>query len=160
MRRFVSLTIAAAMTVAACGGSDETAPEPDVEVEAVDDDDGAFRLAGGEVRVIRGCRIEPNTRCSGVDLRRANLSGADLQGAVLEEVDLRGANLSGADLQGARGGVDLRGVNLRNANLQGATLMPPRSMIMRWGMLPPAELFGTTLCNTTMPNGSVRDDDC
>ena len=55
---------------------------------------------------------------SGADLRRANLSGADLGGADLIRANLRRANLSGADLSGA----DLGGADLRRANLSGADL--------------------------------------
>lgn len=51
------------MTVVVGGGSDdETASQPDIETEAIDDD-GAFRLADGDVRVINGCRIESFTQC-------------------------------------------------------------------------------------------------
>ena len=50
---------------------------------------------------------------TGVDLRGANLSGADLRGA-----DLSGANLIGADLRGA----DLNGANLIGADLRGIYL--------------------------------------
>ncbi|EJN2230339.1 pentapeptide repeat-containing protein [Listeria monocytogenes] len=55
---------------------------------------------------------------SGADLNGANLSGADLSGA-----DLNGANLSGADLNGANlNGADLNGADLSYANLNGADL--------------------------------------
>lgn len=52
------------------------------------------------------------------DLRRANLSFADLRNATLQQADLRNANLHGAVL----GGVTLRGANLRNCDLSGAQL--------------------------------------
>lgn len=87
------MTVAVAMTVAACGGSNETVVEPDVEVEAVDD---VVREAGDDVLAINGCRIEPNTVCP-----RANLSGANLSGANLRGADLRWANLIDADLSEA-----------------------------------------------------------
>ena len=68
-----------------------------------------------------------------VDLRGANLQGANLQdvdlrgaylrGANLQDVDLRGANLQGAYLRGANlQDVDLRGANLQGANLREANL--------------------------------------
>jgi uncharacterized protein YjbI with pentapeptide repeats len=62
------------------------------------------------------------------DLRRANLSGANLFKAELSRADLSGANLSGADLlladlHGAvLRGADLSGANLRKASLSGADL--------------------------------------
>ena len=48
------------------------------------------------------------------DLRWAELQGADLRGANLQRADLREADLHGADLHGA----DLRGANLRGADLR------------------------------------------
>ncbi len=54
---------------------------------------------------------------------RANLSGADLSGAILSRADLSGANLSRADLSGADlSGADLSGANLSRADLSGANL--------------------------------------
>ena len=55
---------------------------------------------------------------SDADLRRANLSDADLSGADLSDADLRRANLSDADLSDA----DLRRANLSDADLSGADL--------------------------------------
>ena len=65
---------------------------------------------------------------SGANLEGANLRGANLRGANLEGANLRGANLEGAYLEGAnlRGayleGAYLRGANLGGANLEGANL--------------------------------------
>jgi uncharacterized protein YjbI with pentapeptide repeats len=51
-----------------------------------------------------------------VDLRSANLTGADLEGADLRYANLQGANLRGADLRYANlMGADLGGANLRRA---------------------------------------------
>ncbi|ECQ0599397.1 pentapeptide repeat-containing protein [Listeria monocytogenes] len=55
---------------------------------------------------------------SGADLNGANLSGADLNGANLNGADLNGADLNGANLNGA----DLSYANLRRANLSYANL--------------------------------------
>ena len=61
----------------------------------------------------------------GADLRGANLSGLDLKGAILITADLRGADLSYADLSDAaliRANLveaDLRGANLTAADLRG-----------------------------------------
>ena len=58
-----------------------------------------------------------------INLRGADLSGADLYGANLRGADLRGAYLSGADLYGANlRGADLRGADLSDADLSGAYL--------------------------------------
>ena len=54
----------------------------------------------------------------GANLNDANLSSADLSGANLCDADLSGADLSGANLCDA----DLSGANLRGANLRGANL--------------------------------------
>ncbi|MFH1034402.1 MAG: pentapeptide repeat-containing protein [Pseudomonadota bacterium] len=55
--------------------------------------------------------------------RRANLSGLDLRGALLNQAPLAGALLSGADLDGAHLlGADLRGATLVGASLRGALL--------------------------------------
>ena len=51
------------------------------------------------------------------DLQGANLQGANLLGANLQGADLLGANLQGADLEGA----NLEGAYLEGANLEGAT---------------------------------------
>ena len=54
---------------------------------------------------------------------RADLRGADLQGAYLQRADLRGVDLQGADLRGAGlQGADLRGAGLQRADLRGAYL--------------------------------------
>jgi len=60
---------------------------------------------------------------SGADLRRANfsranLSGADLRGAHLRDVSFREANLTGVDLRGA----DLTNVDLKGADVTGIDL--------------------------------------
>jgi uncharacterized protein YjbI with pentapeptide repeats len=58
-----------------------------------------------------------------VDLNRANLYGAVLSGAVLNRANLYGADLSGANLNRANlYGVDLSGANLSGADLGGADL--------------------------------------
>lgn len=214
------LAVVAALAVVGCGGSDEAVAESDVEVDAVDGD-GAFGFLGRS-QVVKGCRIEPQTRCpnadlsgvrfamgdlsgadlSGADLSGAelwdvnlsranlsganlsgarvanhpmhsnvvsglfgaNLSGADLSGAELLEVNLSRANLTGANLRGVRGSMELWGANLRNADLFGADLFPTRSHMsrsMHWGQSPIEELLrGAILCNTTIPDGSIRSNDC
>lgn len=144
------------MTVAACGESNETAQQPDVQVEAVDDDE-AFRLAGG-VRVINGCRIVAWTRCPDADLAGENLQDADLREANLYRADLERANLRRADLSGTF----LLGANLEDADLRGADLYRAdlRGANLRWAKLDGAELSGARFCRTTMPDGTGRNDNC
>lgn len=52
----------------------------------------------------------------GKDLRKVNLRGADLRGALIIAADLRGNDLRGADFIGA----DLRDADLRGANIEGS----------------------------------------
>lgn len=158
MKRIGLLTIAVAVTVAACGGSDDVVVEPDLEVAAVDEE-GLVREAGGDVRVINGCRIESKMHCIGVDLSGVDLSGLDLQMATLtravlrnvnfREADLRNADLNGAVLTGADlSGADLRFSVLRNANLSGAVVNDTTNLEF------------TTRCKTTMPDGAVWNSNC
>ena len=59
----------------------------------------------------------------GADLREADFYEADLRDTDLREADLRDADLRGADLRGADlRGADLRGAGLREADLRGAKI--------------------------------------
>jgi Pentapeptide repeats (8 copies) len=62
------------------------------------------------------------TNLSGADLSEANLTAADLSGAKLIEANLTGADLPGADLSSAH----LENANLRMANLSGANFSEAR----------------------------------
>ena len=75
--------------------------------------------------------------CEKCDLSEANLWG-NLKEANLKEAYLSEANLFEADLTGA---------NLTRADLEGAKLIA-------------ADLAGVKFCNTTMPDGSVNNDNC
>lgn len=83
-----------------------------------------------------------------VDLLEADLAGADLIGTNLQEASLHGADLEEADLgranlEGARlAGADLRGANLSEANLRGANLW---RVDLRRAYLRGANLFGSNL---------------
>jgi hypothetical protein len=94
--------------------------------------DGADLIRLLEQRRCSGCElrdadlVNANLRDAdlrGADLRRANLGQAQLDGANLSGADLRftsllGASLRGADLRGAR----LEGTDLRQSDLSGAQL--------------------------------------
>lgn len=68
-------------------------------------------------------RLLRDNNCGYCKLRGADLSGADLRGAMLEYADLRGANLTGALLDNAvLEFADLRGANLAGASLKGANM--------------------------------------
>lgn len=96
------------------------------------------------------------------DLRQADLRHADLRsaflgdgededtfGAILSEADMRDADLRSADLRNA----DLSFVDLRSANLSGANL---HNAYLDDG----TRLEGATFCETTLPDGTVNNDDC
>ncbi|ECL0005320.1 pentapeptide repeat-containing protein [Listeria monocytogenes] len=77
------------------------------------------------------------------DLRRADLSGANLRGANLSYADLRRADLSGANLRGANlSYADLRRADLSGANLRGANL---RRANLSYADLRRADLSGANL---------------
>ena len=78
-----------------------------------------LRLHGVWVRGDGGvCANLSGANLIGAILSDAILSGANLSGAILSDADLSGANLRGADLSDA----NLSGANLIGANLSGANL--------------------------------------
>lgn len=168
------LVVVGLVLVAGCGGSAETSVDESAVEVAVTDDDGMVReAAGDDVWVINGCRIRPGTECPQANLRYAELSGADLSGASLRYadlwgVDLSGANLLDADLSGANlTGADLRWAFLSGAVLSGAVLSGAdlRGSVLSGAVLADADLSsadltGALLCSTTMPDGSIRGDNC
>lgn len=106
MRFTEKLGLAAVVTVlslAGCGGSDET-------------------------QTVNDCVIEPGTSCPSADLSGADLAGVDLSQATLtsanlQDTNLSGANLSEANLSGAQiVDADLSDTDLTRANLNGATI--------------------------------------
>lgn len=93
-------------------------------------------------------KIEPSAELLNVDLSGQDLSESELQGAKLDWSNLSSANLSSANLSSA----NLSGVNLSGASLVGANLMNAR--------LDGANLAGVTYCQTTMPDGSINNQNC
>jgi hypothetical protein len=77
--------------------------------------------------IVNGCDLVPHTRCPGVDLRLAALTGLDLTGAIFTDGNLYGAGmartiLTGADISGKSlmtSAVAIQ-ANLIGANLSGA----------------------------------------
>jgi hypothetical protein len=120
----------------ATAGADEGAKQPDApseeprrptaDIQAVLDVLGRLQLHVSE---------EYRTR---LDLRGANLEGANLQDAYLRGANLQEANLQEANLEGA----NLQWANLFNANLQGANL---RAANLYYAKLQHASLQGARL---------------
>ena len=94
---------------------------------------------------------------SGADLRRADLSGADLSGANLSDANLRRANLSDANLRRADlSGADLSDANLRGANLSGADLS---GADLSDANLRRADLSGADLSDANLSDANLRRAD-
>ena len=79
------------------------------------------------------------------DLRDTDLRNSDLGQSWLDNVDLTNADLRGAFLEEMFGSMDLTNVNMLEA----------RILCVFDG-----ELRDAILCNTIMPDGSIRNDDC
>lgn len=116
---------------------------------------------------------------AGVDLNNADLTNSNLNntiGVTLDQlkimkakmcnttlpnsekvfVDCKGADLSQQDLSGVDLlGADLTGADLTNANLTNANLTQVKGID-----LSKLQNVQAILCNTTMPNGETRNDDC
>ena len=99
-------------------------------------------------------------RCglAGANLRTVRLIDADLKGASLKGASLMYAKLIDADLKGA----DLRSANLHDADLSSANLMGANLMGANLGSakLIDADLKDAKFCNTTMPDGTINNEDC
>ena len=71
-----------------------------MDIKKILDDHKLWRETGGE----KGARADlEGANLEGANLARADLDGADLEGANLARADLKGAYLARADLKGARG---------------------------------------------------------
>jgi uncharacterized protein YjbI with pentapeptide repeats len=96
-----------------------------------------------------GGTLGARANLSGADLEGAELTGASLQGASLHKVNLQGADLSLANLEGASlieadlRRANLLGAELRGANLMGANLQDAQGLWV--GRLAGTNLFGAIL---------------
>lgn len=145
----VATCLALAIVVAACG-SDDTAVET-MTAGAV----GGV-TAAEEVPCPDGLRTIAEVLGT-KDLQCADLKGANLTGAILNNVNLNGADLTDANLTGAMlSDADLTGAILTDANLTGANL---RGANLRGANLTGANLTGVLWLITTCPDGANIDND-
>ena len=86
------------------------------------------------------------------DLRRADLSGANLRRADLREADLSEADLRWANLYGGK----LREANMRESNLHGANILDAD---LRMADLHGANLFNADLRGADLHGADLRDTD-
>jgi uncharacterized protein YjbI with pentapeptide repeats len=90
-----------------------------------------------------GADLRMTRPSAGVDLRAAELTGANLQGISLARADLEGAVLTQANLEGIQlMGANLQGVNFSQANLSRSVLVHTR--------LQKANLSGAQLCQANL----------
>ena len=129
-----------------------------------------------------------NANLSKANLTKAYLRDTDLREAKLREADFRESNLVKSDLTGADSALSdlrsailtyarLRKTNLYFANLNGADLVEAdlsnanlnftnlrlsdlSSANLRGASMEKTKLNGAKFCNTTMPDGSINNQDC
>lgn len=115
-----------------------------------------------------------NSQLAGADFRGADLSnvvflgsdfaGADLRGTTLTNTFFTGdTNLQFADFRGAMMvGTFFTGASLRNADLRGATLIDGslEETDLTGAKIEGLTLLNTFFCDTIMPDGTMRNDDC
>ena len=72
-------------------------------------------------QVVDNCPLQPYTKCPGVNLKEAKLTGINLHGAYLKDADLRNANLTNANFIDAYlDGAKMDGATLTGANFSKA----------------------------------------
>ncbi len=107
-------------------------------------------------------KLKALNACVSCNLKRANLTGANLSGANLKNADLRKANLSGANLKNADlSEAFLSGTDLSEAFLNGADLS--KAFLFEADLsetyLTDANFTGATFCNTEAPWG-IENSGC
>jgi uncharacterized protein YjbI with pentapeptide repeats len=116
-------------------------------------------LVNAGLRWVQGGEITAEEAARGVyavQMRRANLAGADLREAGLSQADLRGAILDGADLRGAVfQHADLRGASLQERpRLQGTDFTHAD---LSGTKLQGADLRGATLESANLQDADLKD---
>jgi len=154
-------TVLCLILLAACGGGTRRAPKVNFTPTPFPEKVG-------------NCLIQANSDCAGADLTNIDLGsttvgrdiirkGAKLKGINLEEATvvngrfvetiLEGANFSGANLQGT----DFTGAGLFQVDFTGADLT---DVTFHQADTDEANFEGAVFCNTTMKDGTVRNEGC
>lgn len=106
-----------------------------------------------------------NANLQGAAFTNASLQMTDLRGANLENTDLRGANLDKTDLRGANlNGANLHNANLSFANLQGAQINEATKLDDKWRLVweivnqgeEKRDLEGTNLTSTNLQGANLN----
>jgi hypothetical protein len=109
------------------------------------------------ILALHGLWLKGDDNGTRADLRGANLRGADLEDAYLRDAYLRGADLGDANLRGANlRGADLGDANLRGANLRGADL---GDAYLRGANLRGADLGDAYLRDANLRGANLRGAD-
>ena len=115
--------------------------------------------------IVNGYTIEPRANLEGANLQGAVLWGAVLQGANLKGANLWGANLKGANLWGANlqgavlWGANLQGANLKGANLWGTVLQGAnlKGAVLKGAVLKGANLKGAVLKGAVLKGANLKE---
>ncbi len=141
----------------------------------IPESESVFATAEAQRKLSAGdCTVEPQARCEGADFEGMDLAaeqlgnhlqkdGVDLTGANLRFANMKGVNLHLADLTDADlTGADLTDANLNNVNFKNATLRGTNmtNANLSWANLRGADMEGAVYCNTLMPDGGTKNDDC
>ena len=106
-------------------------------------------------RVCLSCLNLKGANLTGANLRDAKLMGAELTGANLRDANLTDTNLTGANLTDANlSAADLMGANLTDADLRGADLT---SADLRGANLRDAKLMGAELTGANLSDANLTD---
>jgi hypothetical protein len=110
---------------------------------------------GGRIEALQYLKSDGNwfysTKCQ---KDSSCLVGIEIKGSAnLEGIDLSGANLNSSILQH----INLKNANLKNANLEGAHL---ENSNLEGAKVDGIKYKNAKFCNTTMPDGIVRNDNC
>ena len=98
-------------------------------------------------------RVSTHSQPVTLDMREANLRGADFRQADLPRADFSGADLRDANLTGVR----LLEATLYQTDLRGADLS---RAVLTFSDMEEAKIEGAIFCETRMPDGTTNNEGC